>query len=98
MKYSKTYHFADDTSIIQSRSSLQILSKRMKKDLFNLSNLLKANKLSLNINKTEVVLFRPKKLKLDYSFKYKIDGKRLIPVQSVNYLEVLLDEHMSWNE
>ena len=39
-------------------------------------------------------LFRPKKLKLDHSFKFKIDGK----IHSVKYLGVLLDEHMSWNE
>ena len=83
---------------MQSHSSLQILSKCINKDLSNLSNWLKTNKLSLNIKKTELVLFRPKKLKLDHSFKFKIDGKRLIPIHSVKYLGVLLDEHMSWNE
>ena len=98
MKYSKTYHFADDSSIIQSHSLLQILSKRINKDLSNLSNWLKINKLSLNIKKTELVLFRPKKLKLDHSFKFKIDGKRLVPPHSVKYLGVLRDEHMSWNQ
>ena len=35
---------------------------------------------------------------LDHSFKFMIDGKRLIPIHSVKYLGVLLDEHMSWNE
>ena len=35
IKYSKTYHFADDTSIMQS--SLQILSKRIKTKTYNLS-------------------------------------------------------------
>ena len=83
---------------MQSHSSLQILSKRINKDLSNLSNWLKTNKLSLNIKKTKLVLFRPKKLKLDHSFKFKIDGKRLILIHSVKYLGVLLDEHMSWNE
>ena len=38
MKHSKTYDFAGDTSTIQSHSSLQILSKRIHKDLSNLSN------------------------------------------------------------
>ena len=66
MKYSKSYHFADDTSIIQSHSSLQILSKHVNKDLSNLSNWLETNKLSLNFKKTELVLFRLKKLKLDH--------------------------------
>ena len=97
MKYSKTYHFADDTRITQSHSSPQILSKQINKDLSNLSNRLKANKLSLNIKKTKLALFRPRKLKLDHSFKFKIDDKRLIPIHLVKYLGVLLDQHMYWN-
>ena len=51
--------------------------------------------MSHSIKKTELVLFRPK---LDHSFKFKIDGKRLIPILSVKYLGVLLDERMSWNQ
>ena len=70
----------------------------IKKDLSNLSNWLKTNKLSLNIKKTEFVIFRPKTLNLNHSFKFKIDGKGLIPIHSVKYLGVLLDEHMFWNE
>ena len=98
IKYSKTYQFADDTSIIQTLYSLKILSKRINKDLSSLSNLLKANKLSLNIKKPNLSYSYKKKLKLDHSFKFKIDGKRLIPIHSVKYLGKLLDEHMSWNE
>ena len=56
------------------------------------------NKQSLNIKKTKLALFRPKKLKLNHSFKFKIDGKRLIPIHSLKYLGILHDEHMSWNE
>ena len=41
MKYFKMYYFADHTSIIQSHSSIQILSKWINKDLCNLSNSLK---------------------------------------------------------
>ena len=83
---------------MQSHLSWQILSKHINKDLPNLSNWLKTNKLSLNIKKNKLVLFRPKKLKLDHSFEFKIDGKIPFPIHSVKYLGVLLDEHMSWNE
>ena len=31
-------------------------------------------------------------------FKFKLDGKRLVPTKSVKYLGVLLDEHLHWNE
>ena len=90
----KTYHFADNTSVILSSTFLEILSKRINKDLFNLSNWLKANKLSLNVKKTELVIFRSRKLKIDNSLKFKLDGKRFVPTKSVKYLGVLLDEHL----
>ena len=73
------YHFPDDTRIIQSNPSLERLSKQVNKDLPNLSNWLRANKLSLNVKKTELVIFRPRKLKIDHHFKFTLDGKRLVP-------------------
>ena len=97
VKYSKTYHSADDTSLISSSTSLEISSKQINKELFNLSNWLKVNKLSLNKKKTELLIFRSTKLKIN-SFKFKLDGKRLVPTKSVKYLGVLLDEHLHWNE
>ena len=74
---------------MQPHSSLQILPKCINKDLSNLSNWLKTNELSLNIKKSKLALFRPNKLKLDHSFEFKIDGKRLIPIHLVKYLGVL---------
>ena len=44
------------------------------------------------------MLLTSKKANLDHSFKIKIEGKRLIPIHSVKYLEDLLNEHMSSNE
>ena len=43
------------------------------------------------------MIFRSTKLKIN-SFKFKLDGKRLVPTKSVKYLGVLLDEHLHWNE
>ena len=42
VKYAKTYHSADDTSVILSIMSLEILSKQINKDLFNLFQLVKS--------------------------------------------------------
>ena len=98
IRFSKTYHFADDTSIIQSNPSLERLSKQVNKDLSNLSNWLRANKPSLNVKKTEVVIFIPRKLKIGHSFKFKLDSKRRVPTHSVKYLRVLIDEHLLWNK
>ena len=51
VKYSKTYHFADDTNILQSGKSLDFLAKKLNQDRKILWQWLKANKLSLNIIK-----------------------------------------------
>ena len=98
IRFSKTYHFADDTSIIQSNPTLDRLSKQVNKVLSNLSNWLRANKWSLNVKKTKLAIFRPRKLKIDHSFKFKLDGKRLAPTHSVKYLGVLIDEHLLRNK
>ena len=37
IKFSKTYHFADNTSIMQSNKSLEVLAKQLNKDRSNLS-------------------------------------------------------------
>ena len=41
-------------------------------------------------------MFRRQNTKLNNSFKIKLDGKRLFPTHSVQYLDVLLDEHLTW--
>ena len=94
IRFSKTYHFAGNTNIIKSKQLLERLSKLVNKDLSNLSNWLRANKLSLNVERTELVIFGPRKLKMDHNFKFKLEGKRLVPTHSVKYLRVFIDEHL----
>ena len=55
---------------------------------------MKANKLSLNVKKTELITFRQKEKPLDHSVKFTVIGKRLLPTSSVRCLGVFLDEHL----
>ena len=59
IKYCKVYHFADDTNLLYTNNSIKKLNKMLNKDLKNLTNWLNANKISLNVNKTEIILFKP---------------------------------------
>ena len=59
---------------------------------------MKANKLSLNVKKTELIIFRRKAANIDYGIKFKLDGKRLTPVNTVKYLGILLDKHLQWSK
>ena len=97
IKYSRTYHFADDTNILCSDKSLYTLANKVNRDLKNLSQWLKANRLSY-VKKTEFIIFRQKKKSLDHNAKFKVNGKRLFPTSSVKYLGVFLDDYLYWNK
>ena len=70
----------------------------MNQDLKNLLQWLKANKLSLNVKKTELIIFHSKNTKLDYSVKFKLNGKILNPISTVKHLGILLDERLLWTK
>ena len=82
---------------ISLRQFIWNFSKENEYDLKKLSMWLRGDKLSLNVEKTELFVFRRQNTKLNNSFKIKLDGKWLIPTTSVKYLGVLLDEHLTWS-
>ena len=98
IKHSKTRYFADDTCLLLVNKSLKQLKKHMNHDLKHLYNWLVANKISLNKDKTETVLFRHPNKKLDYDLKLKLNGKNLKLTNSVKYLGVYLDSHLNWDK
>ena len=65
LKYGKSYIFADDTALIVSHKSLKSLKKRLNIDLKLLHHWLCSNKIGLNVSKTETILFRHPKKKVD---------------------------------
>ena len=97
IKYSKTRHFADDTNLLINNNSLKQLKKRLNFDLRQLSNWLKAYKISLNCSKTEYIIFRHPNKQVNYDLKIKINGKRLVPSKCVKYLGIVLDPHLNWS-
>ena len=98
IKFSKTHHFADDTNLLFFSNSIKTLNKSINYDLKHLVHWLNANKISLNIGKTELVLFKPSKKKLDNDLKIKLNGKRLYPTSSVKYLGINIDSNLNWKE
>ena len=98
IQFSTTHHFADDTNHLYVGKTLKKIQKYVNFDLKFLCNWLKANKISLNASKTELIIFRDPRKKSSHDLKIKIDGKKLIPSRYVKYLGILLDCHFSWNE
>ena len=98
LQKSTASHFADDTSIIYSSNKLKTLETILNTDLKGISDWLKANRLSLNVNKTKLLIFQSKQRKLDLNcLSIKIEGSKLKPCDNVKYLGLFLDKNMSWD-
>ena len=96
IKFCKVHHFADDTNLLCLSNSIKKLNKPVNADLKRLANWLNANKISVNIKKTEMVIFKPKQKKFEGDLKIKLCGKRVYPTESVKYLGVKIDANLSW--
>ena len=95
--YSNPRHFADDTNLMITNKSLKKIRKKLNSDLKSLSRWLRANKISLNAGKTELIIFRHPMKPIDYDLKVRINGKRLYESVFVKYLGVLIDPYLKWN-
>ena len=96
IKSCKVHHFADDTNLLCLSNSIKKLNKQVNADLKHLVNWLNANKISLNVKKTEMVIFKSKQKKLEGDLKIKLRSKRLYPSKSVKYLGVKIDTNLTW--
>ena len=61
VKHSTVRHFADGTNLLYSISSLKSINKYINHGLKLIVHWLRENRISLNVNKTKIILFRPKK-------------------------------------
>ena len=85
-------HFADDiTSLNNEDTRNESLNHELKK----IHNWLKANKLSLNINKTKAMVFHmpPKRIQLH---SLKIAGEDIAFVDNFNFLGIIINKHLNW--
>ena len=88
------HHFADDTNFLYLGKSIKKLNKLVNYDLKNLLYWLNANKISLNVKKTELVIFKSKQKQFDGEIKLKLSRKRLFPSDSVQYSGVKIDGNL----
>ena len=91
--------FADDTNILYSNSDIWELMRLVNTELLSLSDWFKANRLSLNILKTNFMLFGFKRIPKDDSkdFQIKIDCTNISRVETTKFLGVIIDEKLKWH-
>lgn len=93
--------FADDTNLFFKHKDLDKLENVINEELSRISVWFKLNKLSLNIKKTNYILFKPSKAKNSHNYgdlKIKIDNVLIIRVDKTKFLGVILNEHLSWKD
>ena len=90
------YLFADDTNIYCESSDLSNLIKIVNRELRSVKKWLDANKLSLNIDKTNFIIFHSSSSSVPSDAVVKIGKKHIKRVKFVKFLGLLLDEHLSW--
>ena len=88
------YLFADDTKIYYESNSLNELEKTLNKELSKLYLWLNVNRLSLNIDKTN--LFNPFNKPSKKEVTIKINKKALNEKECIKYLGVIIDSSLSW--
>ena len=90
--------FADDTNIFYSNNCLKTINKVIQAEINKVTEWLNVNKLSLNITKTKFILFRSINKKPKHNVKITINDIKIDQVKSTNFLGVIIDECLTWNE
>jgi len=88
--------FADDTNIIYSDCSFNQLVNVVNSELITLSDWFRANRLSLNITKTNYMLFGFKNISQHASATFVIDNQPITYVEYTKFLGVLIDRKFTW--
>jgi len=90
--------FADDSNAFLSHTSYEQLISLANKELALASEWFRANKLTLNLTKTNYIIFRSSKKLIPFTEnQLTIDGMIIPQVDSTKFLGVFVDQHLKWN-
>ena len=88
--------FADDTNLFISHTDPDFLINTLNCELDKLSNWFSANRLSLNLTKTNFMEFKPRQKKHSSNFSVVINERTIAQVNETVFLGVVLDENLTW--
>ena len=88
--------YADDMEMHCSNADSSRAEHDLQRDLHSVQSWLCANRLSLNIKKSNVMLVGSRQKLQNHDLSVTIDGRQLSRVSSIRYLELYIDEHLSW--
>ena len=74
--HSLIHHFVNDSNILYCSKSLKKINKYINHDLSQIRQWLRANRISINANKTELIIFRPKNKSITRQLNSRIVVKK----------------------
>ena len=86
--------FADDTNSFLTGNDMNELCGKVTAELEKLKIWFRLNKLSLNVSKTNFMIFCKKKIQTNCSIYF--DGERIERVSETKFLGVIIDDKLSW--
>ena len=89
--------FADDITLFYSWKSLQVLATVVNNELRNVIEWFNANRLSLNIDKTNFIIFKPNG-KNENCPTIQINGSSIQEVDNAKFLGITIDNRLNWIE
>jgi len=97
-KLLNTILFADDTTVYYSHKDVNILCNTVNNELKEVCNWFKANKLSLNTKKTNLMFLgsRYQTKNISDSREIFLDGCKLNRVCKATFLGITIDENLTW--
>ena len=90
------HHFADDTNLLFTDKDPESIRKTLNSELQELVEWLRANRLSLNVAKTEFIVFKPPRKSLKKRITLRLDQKTIFESTKIKYLGLLLDSRLTW--
>ncbi len=96
--YSKGVLFSDDTTLFCSSPNIRQLFNQVNEDLESLDDWFRANKLSLNLGKTNYMVFdRGKQVNMD-NMILTINDLPIERVSKVKFLGLIINNCLNWND
>ena len=98
LSFATPFHYADDTCLILSNKSLKVINRKINHDLKNITEWLRSNRISLNSQKTEIIMFRAKGKDITKHLNFRLSGKKIELSEKIKYLGLIIDEHLTWKQ
>lgn len=90
--------FADDTSLLYNHHNVDIAIKNLNIELIKITDWLLSNKLSINVLKTNYVIFSSRQNRYYNNGNIYINGTALNQAESIKFLGTYINENLSWSK